>query len=145
MIRNEHERRVTRRKRDELADAIQTMTASPVPAGRDPEMHGLVVDGHRAQLAQLDAELGDYERLTTGEVDVELPALDQLGQQLITARIAAGWSQQELADAAGLAEGVIRRYEREQYQGASLHRLQLIEHTLATAKHQPTASTPVGL
>jgi len=130
MIRNEHERRVTQRKLSELTDAAETKAREPMPDGRDPEMHQLVIAGFHTQIAALQAELDAYAELADGGVDVKLPDLDTLGDELVRARIAAGLSQRQLDEAAGLAEGVIRRYERENYNGASLHRLQLVRHTL---------------
>jgi len=133
MIRNERERRVTQRNLTELIDAAEAESREPMPDRRDPEMHQLVIDGFHTQIAELQAELDDYAELAAGRVKVELPDLDELGDELVRARIAAGLSQRKLDEAAGLAEGVIRRYERERYNGASLHRFQLVQHTLQSA------------
>lgn len=130
MIRNEHERRVTQRKLTELAEAADAKGREPMPYGRDPEMHQLVIDGIHTRIAELQAELSAYVSLAAGEVAIALPDLDALGDELVRARIASGLSQRQLSEAAGLAEGVIRRYERENYKGASLHRLQLVQQTL---------------
>jgi ribosomal protein S2 len=130
MIHNEHERRVTARKHAELAAALHTRINTPIPDGRDPEMHQLVTDGIRSQLEELQAELDDYAALNAGQTPVDLPNLENLGEQLIRARIAAGLSQQQLADLTGLTEGVIRRYERDRYQSTSLQRLEFITTAL---------------
>jgi HTH-type transcriptional regulator/antitoxin HigA len=50
-------------------------------------------------------------------------SLDELPNVLIRARIARGLSQRELADALGLKEQQIQRYEAEQYASAALRRL----------------------
>jgi ribosome-binding protein aMBF1 (putative translation factor) len=142
MIHNEHERRVTTRKHAELTAALKARTEAKMPKGRNPEMHQLVTDGIRTQLDTLQAELDAYAALHTGDTHVELPDLDDLGEQLIRARIAAGLSQQQLADLVGLAEGVIRRYERDRYLSSSLQKLQAIETALRSFE-RPERSTMV--
>lgn len=131
MIRNEHERRVTQRKVNELTLALEA--TEPVPAGRDPEMHELVLAGIRTQINQLETEIAEYTNLAAGQIDVVVPDLEELGDQLIRARVAAGLSQNDLDAKAGIAKGTTRRYERERYNNTSLNRLQLISSTLQSA------------
>ena len=130
MIHNEHERRVTRRKHAELTATLQTRSAAAAPKGRNSEMHQLVTDGIRAQLDDLQAELTEYADLNLGATHVDLPDLEGIGEQLIRARIAAGLSQKELALLAGLAEGVVRRYERERYASTSVSRVSVVAQVL---------------
>lgn len=121
------------------------MVGEPVPAGRDPDMHQLVIDGMRSQIDELEAELVAYGRLAAGEVTVPLLELDILGDRLIQIRIASGLSQRQLDRAAGLAKGTIRRYERDGYRTAPLHRLQLVQNSLAecgTRQQELAASMP---
>jgi transcriptional regulator with XRE-family HTH domain len=133
MIHNEHERRVTTRKHAELTTTLNTRTTTPMPEGRDPEMHELVNAGIRTQLTELQAELDDYAALNAGDIPVDLPNLDNIGEQLIRARISAGLSQQQLADVVGLSEGTIRRFERERYASTALRTVQMITDQLKQA------------
>ncbi len=143
MIHNEHERRITKRKHTELIATLETRKVSGVPASRNAEMHALVGAGIQSEADELKSELDDYDNLVAGKdvVDVDAVRLSDLGEQLIRARIAAGLSQQQLADLVGLAEGVIRRYERERYANTSLKRLEVIAIQLheESRKHLSTS------
>jgi DNA-binding XRE family transcriptional regulator len=132
MITNTHEHRTALRK---LKDLETTLLAQrdTCPPGRDPEMHALAAAGIESTIAELRAEADAYVMLSSGKDTRPLVAaadlsrvLDSLGDALVAARIATGLSQQQLADAIGLHEGVIRRYERERYRSTSLDRLQEI-------------------
>src|SRR6202012_4863103 len=73
------------------------------------DLHPLVRRAQRdavaGQLQTLEEEIGEYERLKSGEVTrFEVDALAGLPDALIKARIAAGLSQRELADRLGLKE-----------------------------------------
>ncbi len=141
MIHNEHERRVTIRKHADLQATLDTRLSIPIPKNRDREMHQLVNDGIRAQLEQLHDELDAYDALSNGDANVELPDIDNLGEQLISSRIAAGLSQQQLAELTGLAEGVIRRYERDRYASTSFQRLTTITQVLRSCRRADSAQS----
>ena len=64
----------------------------------------------------------DRERSGT-ETSFESSTLAGLADALIKARIARGWTQADLAEALGVAEQQIQRYESSRYAGASLARL----------------------
>ena len=70
------------------------------------------VDAVSSQLADLEAELREYEAIREGKFQVEeLSVVADLPSLLIKARIAGGLSQRELADRMGLKEQQIQRYE----------------------------------
>jgi len=70
------------------------------------------------------AEVTAYEALRNGAVgEFALDELSDLPEGLIAARIAAGWSQRQLAERLGLAPQQIQRYEACRYETASLARL----------------------
>jgi HTH-type transcriptional regulator/antitoxin HigA len=76
------------------------------------------------QIGDLRDELGEYERLRHGATTViEADSLAGLADALIKARIARGWTQRRLAEAFGVAEQQIQRYEASAYRSASLARL----------------------
>ncbi len=88
-------------------------------------------DALRSQLADLQAELGEYESLRAGHFDVdELRAVATLPRVLIKARIAKGMSQRELAERVGMVEQQIQRYEATDYASASLTRIKEIVRAL---------------
>lgn len=78
----------------------------------------------RAQAEDLPAEIAEYELLRSGAVSTfEASSLAELPALLVKARIARGWTQRDLADALGVAEQQMQRYEATGYRAASLARL----------------------
>jgi HTH-type transcriptional regulator/antitoxin HigA len=77
-----------------------------------------------AQAEDLRAEIAEYELLRSGAVTTfEASSLADLPTLLVKARIARGWTQRDLADALGVAEQQLQRYEATGYRAASLARL----------------------
>ena len=79
--------------------------------------------------------------------------LEDLPNILIRARIAKGFSQRQLAEAIGLKEQQIQRYEAEEYASANLQRLSEIAKALCLniseiaefrAKQQPTSTADIN-
>jgi ribosome-binding protein aMBF1 (putative translation factor) len=70
---------------------------------------------------QLQEEVESYERLKRGEFD-EVWNLQGLGQLLISARIAKGLTQRQLAEKLGVNESQVSRDERNEYHGVTLDR-----------------------
>ena len=93
--------------------------------GRKPtKLAQLEIDAVRAQASDLQAELDEYDRLWSGEVSsIEASSLEELSTLLIKSRIARGWTQLQLADALGVAEQQVQRYESTEYRSASLARI----------------------
>ncbi|MCC8935618.1 ImmA/IrrE family metallo-endopeptidase [Bradyrhizobium sp. Arg68] len=84
-----------------------------------------------SQLADLQAELAEYDRLRSADLSViTISSFDGLADGLIQARIASGLSQKALADRLGLKEQQIQRYESERYSSASYQRLREIASAL---------------
>jgi transcriptional regulator with XRE-family HTH domain len=84
-----------------------------------------------SQLADLQAEIAEYDRLKSTDLSViSINSFDELADGLIKARIAGGLSQRALADRLGLKEQQIQRYEAERYASASYQRLREIAGAL---------------
>jgi transcriptional regulator with XRE-family HTH domain len=133
MIRNERQYRTTVRQRRMLAGALDEL-ASPSDAltsnrEREPVERGAqILALQRAslagQLADLDAQLQEYEQLRAGQLSVaRVASLSELPDALVRARIAAGLSQRDLAERLGMKEQQVQRYEADRYASASLNRL----------------------
>lgn len=89
-----------------------------------PLLRKAQADGLESQIADLRAEIADYEALQSGAVTAfEAEGLHDLPDILIRARIARGMSQKDLGTFLGMAEQQIQRYEAERYRSASLERL----------------------
>lgn len=122
MITNEVQRRSTEAHLRRFEEALANLAAK---AGEKPtKLAQLEIDAVRAQASDLQAELDEYDRLRSGEVSsIEASSLEELSTLLIKSRIARGWTQLQLADALGVAEQQVQRYESTEYRSASLARI----------------------
>ena len=125
MITNERQYRITRKKALGFARAIEEFdNASRERADVHPRLLRAELEAMQSQLADLRAELTEYEELQRADLSViSVASLDELAVGLIRARIAAGLSQRALAERLGLKEQQIQRYEAERYASASYRRL----------------------
>ncbi len=130
MIRNERQYRTTLRQRQMLAEALDDLAGRSISSkGREPaDQAAQIIELERAslvgQLAELDAQVREYEQLRAGQfATTRVLSLADLPDALVRARIAAGLSQRELAGRLGMKEQQIQRYESDGYAGASLSRL----------------------
>lgn len=90
----------------------------------DPRLKTAQIDSVRADLALLEADIQEFERLRDGDVrSFDTDSLADLPRLLIQARIAAALTQRQLADRMGLKEQQIQRYEATAYDGASFSRM----------------------
>lgn len=121
MIGNERQYEQTRKK---LEDLERLLASTEAGAAGDDGFRDLQAAGLSGQIGELRDELGEYERLRDGVTTViEAASLAGLADALIKARIARGWTQRRLAEALGVAEQQIQRYEASAYRSASLARL----------------------
>lgn len=89
------------------------------------------IDGLKSQIADIEAELAEYDLLKSGQVSFSKAyALEELPRVLVQARIASGMSQTDLAEKLGMKPQQVQRYEATDYMGASLGRLSEISRTL---------------
>ena len=125
MITNERQYRITRKKALEFAGAIEAFDAG---ADARADVHPRLLQAEReameSQLADLRAELDEYEQLKSADLSViPVASLEELAEGLIKARIAGGLSQRSLARRLKLKEQQVQRYEADRYAGASFRRL----------------------
>jgi hypothetical protein len=94
-------------------------------------------------LGRLRAEIEEYEQLRSGQVAVlEGASLGELASLLVKARFARRWTQRQLADALGIAEQQVQRYEATGYRSASLVRICDVAAALKSQHHG--SGTPKG-
>ena len=125
MIKNERQYKITRAQAARFSNALESLWQR---ADTKDSLHPLIVkaqeDALRSQLADLDAELREYESLKAGEFQMDsLKVVADLPSILIKARIAQGMSQKDLAERIGLKEQQIQRYEATDYASANLARI----------------------
>lgn len=80
-------------------------------------------DSYQSQVDELKEQIREYETLVNHDchtpIVLKLDDINHLPQLLIKARMAAKFSQKELADLAGLTEEQIQQYEDKDYEDAS--------------------------
>jgi len=124
MIRNEREYRITKAQADKFRVAIEQASTSPPAKNVHPKLHTLSIDAMRVQLEDLDRQLHAYDELKGGKTKGKLRGrLEELGDLLVQARIARGWTQRELAEKLGLHMQKVQQYEATSYASASLTRI----------------------
>jgi DNA-binding XRE family transcriptional regulator len=123
VIKNERQFKITKSQADKFAAAIQGLKASPAK-GMHPLLRKAELDGMQSQLDDLNEQLAEYAALQSGGIKVvKIHSLTALPLALIKARIASGFTQEDLAKRIGVAEQQIQRYEATDYEGANLTRI----------------------
>ena len=125
MITNERQHKIARKRAAGFARAIDQFDArSRELTDVDPRLLRAELEGLKSQLADLRAELDEYDQLKSADLPaISVASFDELASGLIKARIAAGLSQRALAERLNLKEQQIQRYEAEGYASASFRRL----------------------
>ena len=125
MITNERQYRITRKKAQSFARAIEEFDAR---LDERSEVHARLLQAEReameSQLVDLREELEEYEQLKSTDLSViSVASFEELADGLIKARIAGGLSQRVLAQRLEIKEQQVQRYEAERYASASYQRL----------------------
>jgi HTH-type transcriptional regulator/antitoxin HigA len=132
MITNEVQYRATRAHLQQFEQALANLVAKAGP--KPSKLARLEIDAVRSQAEYLQAELDEYDRLRAGQGSTfEGDSLADLATLLVKARIARGWTQGRLAEALGLAEQQVQRYEATGYRSASLARICDVAASLGVA------------
>ncbi len=123
MIRNDKEYRHSKERLSELEVELQRLSKVRRSAERD-EVASAVIDAMRMQVEDLEREITEYEDLKEGRLlSFGADDLDSLGELVIKARIARGFTQAELGEILGMTQQQVQRYERDGWQKISLWRL----------------------
>lgn len=103
MITNERQYKITRSEADRFRRAIgELVSGQMVREGVHPRLLQAERDAMESQLADLQAELAEYDRLKSADLSViSIDSFDELADGLIKARIASGLSQKALAERLG--------------------------------------------
>ena len=125
MIKNEREYRITNGEVSRFRQALTNLLAQPATDDPDEQWKRRVFeDAFRSQLADLEAEIEEFDRLRVSPPPaLPVASLRELPVALIKARVAAGLTHRELAERLGLKEQQLQRYEATDYESASLTRL----------------------
>jgi transcriptional regulator with XRE-family HTH domain len=143
MISNEKQYRATKAAARIFEEALEH--ADEQGKLISPRIRESMLSGITSELAQLRAQLQEYDDFRTGKVRVlTITDLAELPDVLIRARIASGLTQRELAEELDIKEQQVQRYEATRYKGASLTRLVAVARALDIEIHmQATLPDPV--
>jgi HTH-type transcriptional regulator/antitoxin HigA len=125
MITNERQYRITNAQLEKLKTAIDTFD-SKAAIGRikSKVIAKAELEALQSEYEILSIQIREYETLKSGTIEIlKASSLEELPSILIRARIAKGFSQRQLAEAIGLKEQQIQKYEAEEYASANLQRL----------------------
>lgn len=141
MIKNDQQYRITKYWAGEFAQSLLEMRRER-EAGNLAELHPLLIkareDATQSQLADLEADLREYDALKAGHFDfARLNSIAAIPQLLIKARIARGWSQQELANRVGIKAEEIERHEAADYIDATLLQIREVAAVLSWSGAEP--------
>ncbi len=130
MIKTRHEyeeaaRAVTQLAREDIPAERERLRAAGASARTIERLLGTM----RARVAELRHAADLYERVTGGDLSM-FRGTDELGQMLIAARLARGWTQREFARRLGVHESQVSRDERNDYHGITVERLQALAAAL---------------
>lgn len=132
MITNERQHRITKSQVEKFREALVEFNEIELAKqGLDPKIIMAQRAALEAQLAELQDEITEYENLRSGRVTRLFPdGVSDIGEKLIEARIAKGFSQKMLAERLGMKEQQVQRYEQERYLTANLTRVAEVAEAL---------------
>jgi DNA-binding XRE family transcriptional regulator len=129
MIRNERQYKITKAQIKKFKEALEKFEKQKSKA--HPMLVKAQKDAMKSELAVLEGQVKDYEKLRSGKYKVlKDSSFDDLPIELIRARIALGYTQKQLGELVGLKEQQIQRYEETEYTSASFSRLREIINAL---------------
>ena len=122
MITNERQFKIAKAQMEKFKLSIATTDMEKlVRCGMDRLMAQAQLDQLRSEYEILLEQITEYERLSSGEQkEFEMRSLQDLPVALIKARIASNWTQKQFAEALGVKEQQVQRYEAEMYKSANL-------------------------
>lgn len=125
MIKNKRQYTISKTRIREFEQTLADLEQHP---DRDRDLHARLrraqIATVRTLIADLKAEVEEYDRLRAGDFDVsELCQIESVPIVLIKARIAAGMTQKDLAKCLKVKEPQVQQYEATNYARASLTRI----------------------
>lgn len=122
MIKNQKQAVITKGKLAELKKAKNELEAKKNEYS--PVEYKLAENSFNGLIEDLESQIKTYESLVGGSFHCLKPKnIEDIPNILIAARLAQKMSQKDLADAIGIQEQQIQRYEAADYEGASWTRI----------------------
>jgi HTH-type transcriptional regulator / antitoxin HigA len=122
MIYSDRQYQISRTELNKLQAAIASSLSNE--GDEQAWVREIQLNALRSQIADLEAELAEYDLLKLGQVAFsETSSLSELPRVLVQARIAKGLTQTDLAEHLNMKPQQVQRYEATNYMSASLSRL----------------------
>jgi ribosome-binding protein aMBF1 (putative translation factor) len=125
MIRTEAEYKNAQKKLDQEQETLQRQREQLGEIDLSDEEVERALEPMISFRDQLREEIETYEQMRRGDLP-DLHDLRSIGQWLIGARIAKGWSLSQLADKLDVSVQQVSRDEQNEYEGITAHRAQRI-------------------
>ncbi|CAM3444950.1 helix-turn-helix transcriptional regulator [Deinococcus saxicola] len=129
MIRNDSEYKRVLQQIEEAKAHLHAQKAAFQEQGIPADSAELALQATETFILGLQEDAQNYDRAKRGEL-APLHDLRHIGHWLISARIAKGFSQKELADRLSVSEAQVSRDERNEYSRISVERAQTILDTM---------------
>jgi ribosome-binding protein aMBF1 (putative translation factor) len=124
VIKNEKQYRITKAQVRRFRDALTELAGQERPSNITPRLWQAQRQAAQSQMGELQTQVEAYERLHLGgSKEVVLEGVEDLPKALIRARIAAGITQEGLAQRLGVKPQQVQRYEATEYESASFARI----------------------
>ncbi len=123
MITNERQYRITRARLQDFETALADIAAAKPTEGMAAELVQLQQEALASQHEELVTEVGEYERLRSGEQPVIEATLADFPRALIAGRVARGLTQRELGEKLGVKEQQVQRWEATEYAKTTFNRM----------------------
>src|SRR5215208_3803277 len=138
-ILNEREYRRAKARLERLQASLQAASfLEAIRVGFSAEVIELQRSAVQKRISTLEDAISQYESLRNrNSFDGESTEIDDLGLLPVFGRIARGLSQRELADALGMKEQQVQRYEAERYASIKLSTYQRVLSCLGISNHGP--------
>lgn len=136
MIKNEKQYRITKAQARRFENALAEIAVQRRPANITPRLWRAQREAAASQLADLREQLASYDRLYRSK-ELVLASVEDLPRALIRARIAAGMTQEGLAQRLGVKTQQVQRYEATEYESASFARIRKVVQALGLRMPKP--------
>ena len=120
MIYDDFQRKVTIKAADKFRTAVKELSQIPKEKISDLRWHQNYIAAHRRQAEELEAEKAEYELIRSGKVKIKVTSVNDLGKNLVYARIKSGMDQAALAKRVKVNKGLIVRSEVNQYSNTAI-------------------------
>ena len=138
MIKNEKQYRIAKAQARRFEDALAELSSQERPGNVSPRLWKAQRDAAESQWEELSQEVSAYEKLNFSKnKELVLETVEDLPKTLIRARIAAGMTQEGLAQRLGVKAQQVQRYEATEYESASFARILKVIQALGLRMPKP--------